>query len=69
MGGRVEVTLSFYAAVALRGLPQTFVGNGVKLGCLEICDGVPLLSNALTASCLSFVLRRTTPRTGLYLRL
>ncbi len=63
------VRLTRYSAVAVGGLPWVFTCQGREVGHLQVCDGVPLVSDAIALSCLSFVLRRHEPRTGFYLRL
>lgn len=63
------VRLAKYAVVAIHGLPSVFECEGKEVGRVQICDGLPFVSDAVALSCLSFVLRRHTPRTGFFVRL
>ncbi len=62
------VRLTKYATIAVDDLPSRFVCEGMEVGRLEVCDGVPFLSDAVALSCLSFLLRHHEPRTGLFVR-
>ena len=62
------VRLTKYAAVAVQGFPSVFECHGCEVGRLQVCDGVPFLSDGLALSCLSYVLRHHDPRTGFFLR-
>ncbi len=61
--------LSKYARIAVEGLPGVFEHRGCVIGRLDVCDGLPVVSNAMTLSCLSYVLRHYDPRTGFFVRL
>ena len=60
--------LTKYAAIAVDGLPSRFECEGMDVGHMEVCDGVPLLSDAVALSCFSFLLRHHEPRTGFFIR-
>ena len=62
------VRLTKYASIAVDGLPSRFECEGVEVGRMEVCDGVPFLSDAEALSCLSFLLRHHEPRTGFFVR-
>jgi hypothetical protein len=62
------VKLTKYAAIAVDGLPSVFRCEGQVIGLMQLCDGLPFVSNAVALSCLSYVLRHHDPRTGFYLR-
>lgn len=61
------VRLTKYAAVAVEGLPSRFECEGAPVGRMDVCDGVPFLSDGLALSCLSYLLRCHDPRTGFFL--
>jgi hypothetical protein len=63
------VKLTRYARIAVDGLPSVFHCDGREVGQLQVCDGVPLLSDAVALSCFSFLLRHHEPRTGFFIRL
>jgi hypothetical protein len=62
------VKLTKYAAIAVDGLPSLFQCQSQVIGHLQVCDGVPFVSEAVALSCLSFVLRHHEPRTGFFVR-
>lgn len=60
--------LTKYATIAVSGLPSVFKCVEHVVGQLEVCDGVPFLTDAVTLSCFSYVLRHHEPRTGFFVR-
>lgn len=62
------VRLTKYATVAVDGLPSRFECDSRVVGHLEVCDGVPFVSDGVSLSCLSHLLRHHEPRTGFFIR-
>jgi len=65
-GKEMMTRLARYAVLALDDLPTVYTCERVEVGRLEFCDGIAFVSDAVTLSCLSWVLRHE--KTGFYVQ-